>query len=73
MKSLPGLGQDNARFLYTTGAVTERNYVQKKAGQKAEFHHNYGALMVEVDKEGTPFVRQLAADDTGAFQDLTDK
>jgi hypothetical protein len=73
MKSLPGLGEDNARFLYTTGAVTERNYVQKKAGQNAEFHHNYGALLVEVDDEGQPFVRQLAADDTGAFQDLTNK
>ena len=73
MKSLPGLGQDNARFLYTTGAVTERNYIQQKSGQKAEFHHNYGALLVEVDDDGTAFVRQLSADDSGAFQDLTDK
>ena len=73
MKSLPGLGEDKARFLYTTGAITERNYIQKKAGQKAEFHHNYGALLVEVDDKGTAYVRQLAADNTGAFQDLTDK
>lgn len=73
MKSLPGLGEDKARFLYTTGAITERNYIQKKAGQKAEFHHNFGALLVEVDDKGTAFVRQLAADNTGAFQDLTDK
>ena len=73
MKSLPGLGEDNARFLYTTGAVTQRNYIQKKAGQKAEFHHNYGALLVEVDDKGNTFVRQLAADNTGMFQDLTDK
>lgn len=73
MKSLPGLGEDNARFLYSTGAITQRNYVQRKAGQKAEFHHNYGALLVEVDKDGTVFVRQLAADNSGAFQDLTDK
>ena len=73
MKSLPGLGEDSARFLYTTGAVTQRNYIQRKAGQKAEFHHNYGALLVEVDDEGNTFVRQLAADNSGAFQDLTDK
>lgn len=73
LKSLPGLGEDNARFLYTTGAITQRNYVQKKAGQKAEFHHNFGALLVEVDDNGTFFVRQLAADNSGAFQDLTDK
>ncbi|MEZ0261741.1 MAG: hypothetical protein ACAH80_12075 [Alphaproteobacteria bacterium] len=73
MKSLPGLGEDNARFLYTTGAITQRNYIQKKAGQKAEFHHNYGALLVEIDDDGNAFVRQLAADNTGAFQDLTSK
>lgn len=73
MKSLPGLGEGNARFLYTTGAITQRNYIQKKAGQKAEFHHNYGALLVEVDDSGNFFVRQLAADNTGAFQDLTSK
>ncbi|HYD17906.1 MAG TPA: hypothetical protein VEF76_05465 [Patescibacteria group bacterium] len=73
MKSLPGLGEDNARFLCTTGAVTQRNYIEKKAGQKAEFHHNFGALLVEVDENGTFFVRQLAADNTGTFQDLTNK
>lgn len=71
MKSLPGIERDSARFLYSTGAVTQRNYIQRKAGQKAEFHHNYGALVVEVDDEGDFFVRQLAADNTGAFQDLT--
>jgi len=73
MKSLPGLGDDMARFMYTTGTCTQRNYIQKKAGQKAEFHHNYGALLVEVDDNGTFFVRQLAADNSGAFHDLTDK
>ncbi len=73
LKSLPGLGEGTTRFLYTTGAVTERNYIQKKVGQKAEFAHNYGALMVEVDDEGRFFVRQLAADNTGMFQDLTTK
>lgn len=73
LQSLPGLGEEKARFLYTTGAITQRNYIQKKAGQKAEFHHNYGALMVEVDDDGNWFVRQLAADNSGMFQDLTNK
>lgn len=73
MKSLPGVGKDSARFMYTTGACTQRNYIQRKAGQKAEFHHNFGALVVEVDKDGDFFVRQLAADNSGAFQDLTEK
>ncbi len=61
-----------ARFLYSTGALTKRNYIQKKTGQIAEFHHNYGALVVEIDEDGDFFARQLAANDDGSFQDLTD-
>jgi len=64
-KSLP------AKIMYTTGAVTKRNYIQKKAGQKAEFHHAFSALLIEVDDEGTHFVRQLNAEtSTGCFYDL---
>jgi hypothetical protein len=64
-KSLP------AKLMYTTGAVTKRNYIQKKAGQKAEFHHAFSALIVEVDSEGDFFVRQLNAEtSTGCFYDL---
>lgn len=62
------------RMMYTTGAVTLPNYIQKTAGQKAEFHHVLGALVAEVDDEGDWFVRQLIADsDTGTFYDLTNK
>lgn len=71
LESLPTHKNKDARFLYTTGAVTLRNYVEKKAGQKASFDHVYGALIVEVDEEGDWFVRQLSADsDTGHFYDL---
>jgi|AntRauTorcE11897_2_1112592.scaffolds.fasta_scaffold00400_10 hypothetical protein len=64
-KSLP------AKMMYTTGSVTKRNYIQKKAGQKAEFHHVFGALLIEVDQDGDAFVRQLVAEkDTGCFYDL---
>ncbi len=73
MKSLPGLGGDAARFLYTTGTCTQRNYKDNKAGERADEKHEYGALAVEVDRDGNFFVRQLAADDSGAFYDLTDK
>ncbi len=58
------------KFNYTTGTVTKRNYLQKKAGLKAEFHHIYGGLIVEVDHEGDWFVRQLIADDKGCIYDL---
>lgn len=60
------------RFGYTTGACTARNYIERRAGQIASYHHVYGALYVEVDEAGVWFARQLIADDTGSFFDLND-
>lgn len=59
-----------AKMVYTTGALSEPNYIQRKAGLKAEFHHVQGALVVEVEENGDWFVRQLNADSTGSFYDL---
>ena len=73
MQSLPGTKNDGSRFLYTTGALTQRNYIQRKAGQKADFHHVFGALVVEIDTKGNFHVRQLIADKNGAFYDLTNQ
>lgn len=71
LESLPTHKTEPCRMMYTTGAVTLRNYIEKKTGQKASFHHVFGALLVEVDDDGDWFVRQLIADsDTGIFQDL---
>jgi hypothetical protein len=56
--------------MYTTGACTLRNYINRKAGQVATFHHVFGALYVEVAEDGKWFVRQIMADDSGAFYDL---
>lgn len=70
LMSVPALKEYGAKFNYTTGTATARNYIQKKAGLKAEFHHAYGALHVEVDHNGIWFVRQLNATDDGSFQDL---
>lgn len=71
LKSLPRHAKSKPRFGYTTGCVTQRNYIQKSSGQKASFHHIFGALIVEVDDEGDWFVRQLSADtETGCFYDL---
>lgn len=72
LQSVASLTPGECRFMYTTGAVTQANYIQQKAGQIAEFHHVFGALVAEVDEEGDWFVRQLIAEsDTGCFQDLT--
>lgn len=67
---VPSPKHAGTKFIYTTGTVTLRNYIQKKAGQKASFHHGYGALIVEVDSDGNWFVRQLNADSEGTFYDF---
>lgn len=71
MSSVPTRRNARTRINYTTGALSLRNYVQRKAGQKADFHHVYGALIVEVDLRGRWWVRQLNADKHGNFCDKT--
>jgi hypothetical protein len=59
------------KMVYTTGAVTLMNYLQKKLGIKAEHHHRYAFLLVEVDSAGNWWVRQVAARKNGkTVQDL---
>jgi hypothetical protein len=60
------------KHLLTTGAVTRENYVQKKAGIVAEFHHVIGAVIVELMPDGTTFARHISTelDGDGTFQDL---
>ena len=70
MRSVCSLPSEGTKFMYTTGTVTQRNYIQRKAGQLAEFHHCYAALLVEVDKDGTWFCRQINADSEGTLHDL---
>jgi hypothetical protein len=71
MRSVAMPSNQPVKMLYTTGAVTQLNYVQKKAGQKAEHHHRYAFLIVEVDGKGNWWVRQVAARKNGrVIQDL---
>lgn len=56
--------------IMTTGCVTLPNYIKKKAGLKAQFHHCIGATIVEIDAENRVFCRQINATNDGAFQDL---
>lgn len=69
-----GTAQDEpTKHLYTTGTVTQKNYIQQKAGQKAEFHHVFGALIAEVLPDCSWFVRQICADEDGSFDDLRNR
>jgi hypothetical protein len=46
------------------------NYIKRLAGLRAEFHHTYGAILVEVDVDGVWHVRQLNADSKWRIYDL---
>ncbi len=70
LESIAGMKGQNVKFNYTTGAVTLRNYIQKRAGLRAEFSHSYAALIVEINSDGDWWVRQLNAKDDGSFYDL---
>lgn len=70
MQSVASGKGEGTKMLYTTGTVTKRNYIQKKAGQTAQFHHGYGAVLVEVNSKGNWWVRQLNADSSGTIYDL---
>jgi hypothetical protein len=71
MRSIATMQGEGVKLNYTTGTVTQRNYIQKREGVIAEFHHIYGALLVEVNSEGNWWVRQLNQDEgTGTLQDL---
>jgi hypothetical protein len=71
MRSIATMPDTPVKLVYTTGACTLMNYLQKKLGIKAEHHHRYAFLLVEVDSEGNWWVRQVAARKNGkAIQDL---
>jgi len=68
--SVPTVIGKPAKQIMTTGACTVANYIAKKAGLKAHFHHVIGATLVEIDTANRVWCRQLNATDDGAFQDL---
>jgi transposase-like protein len=71
MRSIATTPDMPVKMIYTTGAVTLMNYLQKKLGIKAEHHHRYAFLLVEVDSKGQWWVRQVAARKNGrTIQDL---
>lgn len=71
MRSIATTPDMPVKMAYTTGAVTLMNYLQKKLGIKAEHHHRYAFLVVEVDSNGNWWVRQVAARKDGKnIQDL---
>jgi len=70
LESIPSMAGEGTKFNYTTGALTLRNHIQRKAGLKADFHHCYGFLLAEVDSDGNWWCRPVVADTAGTFYDF---
>lgn len=72
MRSIATMLGEGTKLNYTTGTVTVKNYIAKKEGLKAEHHHRYAALIVEVNSEGQWWVRQLGySRKDNSIQDLS--
>ncbi|MFL9499244.1 hypothetical protein ACJMQP_04220 [Rhodopseudomonas palustris] len=70
MESIPSFPDEPTKFNYSTGAITQRNYIQKRAGILAERKHSYGGVLVEVDSAGNWFVRQIELGADGELYDI---
>lgn len=73
MRSLATMKDHPAKLLYSTGTITLRNYIQRRVGQIAEYHHVFGGMFVEVDAAGLWYARQINFNDDGSFCDLTEE
>lgn len=71
LESVATMFKEPAKLIMTTGSVSMPNYVPKKAGIRAEFHHVIAAVLVELDEDGDVFCRHLIAEKDGSFQDLS--
>lgn len=69
LKSVPVAITDLPIQVLTTGACTIENYIPKKAGLRAQFHHIIGAVVVEATAEFT-WHRHISATADGSFYDL---
>lgn len=72
LRSIPTAKNAVTKVIMTTGAVTLPNYIRKKAGIKATFHHVVGAVIVAVDSSGAFWTRNIQATSLadGSFYDL---
>jgi hypothetical protein len=71
LKCTASLKGADGKDLYSTGAVTKRHYVKRKAGQVADSEHNIAALFVEVFEDGSYSARHLEQmANTSGFYDL---
>lgn len=70
MKSVPVLPDQTQKFLWSTGSVTVPSFTDTVAGGKAEEHHTYGFIVVEIEDEEIVHIRSVSANNKGNFNDL---
>lgn len=71
MKSVAGMKGEGVKLMFTTGCVTQRHYIKRKEGFRAEHFHTYGALLVEVNDKGQWWCRQVEQGEDETLRDLT--
>lgn len=70
MRSLPVLADQHPIIMTTTGSISLPNNSDTKTGQKADYNHQFSALIIEIDND-VFHMRVMTSDDTGGFYDLT--
>lgn len=69
LKSIATPANKLPKVLWTTGAITKKNYTITKAGKIGEHHHSFGAIVLSV--RGKYFhARHIISGADGSFQDL---
>jgi hypothetical protein len=72
LKTVPTQMGKLPKIITTTGMITVPNYTDTKTGAKGEFHHSYGAVIVEIDRKENIFhLRHIHfSEKDGSFYDL---
>lgn len=70
MDTIAALEGYEPKIILTTGAVTNANYSDSKAGKKGAFHHVFGFVIVEIQDKEVFHIRQVTALANGSFCDL---
>lgn len=70
LDTVPALEGYTSKFMLSTGAITQKNYTDSKAGKVGSFHHHLGFIMVEIKDNEIFYIRQVTALSNGSFTDL---
>jgi len=68
--SIASMPDEAVKFNISTGTLTQKNYIQKDAGQEAERLHSYSLLLVEVDDQGNWYPRHVTIGADDAILDI---